>query len=620
MNYLSVENISKRYGDKLLFDNLSFGIDQGQKVALVAKNGTGKTTLLRAISGIEPADTGEIIFRNDIHVGFLRQDEDLPGHQTILETVFKSENKTLSAIQNYQKAMNSEDPEKMETAIDTMNRLNAWDYEVKIKQILSQLGLEDWDQKIGKLSGGQKKRISLAKVLIEEPDFMILDEPTNHLDLDMIEWLEDYLSKNKATILMVTHDRYFLEVICDEILELERGELYRYKGNFSYYLEKKAEREEQEQATIAKAKNLYRKELEWMRRMPKARGTKQKARKGAFKDTQSIATQKIKRDHLSLDIKSERLGNKILEFHKVSKSYGILKMLDQFTYTFQKGEKVGMVGKNGVGKSTFLKMILQQESIDAGKIVVGDTVVFGYYSQKGLQLKEDKRVIEVIKDIAEVIPIEGGKQLSAAQFLERFLFPRKMQYNYVRTLSGGEKKRLYLVTVLMKNPNFLILDEPTNDLDIYTLEVLEEYLIQFKGCVIVVSHDRYFMDKIVDHIFVFKGEGKIKDIIGNYSAYREEQKAQEEAIKKKSTAPKTPKPSTNKTDKPKTKLSYKEKLEFESLEEEITQLESERDEMNVKIASGEAPADDDSFYKRLNELADLIETKTNRWMELAEYV
>ena len=631
MNYLSVENLTKSYGIKKLFENISFGVDYNQKIALVAKNGAGKSTLLKAIMDIDPADSGEVTFRKDIKVGFLRQDEQFDESKTVLETVFNSESPTIRAVRDYRLSLEHESNEQgIQEAFDQMNELNAWDVEVKINQILSSLKLENLDQKIKELSGGQRKRLALAIILIDEPDFMLLDEPTNHLDLDMIEWLESYLTKQKSTILMVTHDRYFLEVVCDEIIELNEGSLYRYKGNFSYYLEKKAEREENLRVTINKAKSLMRSELEWMRRMPKARGTKQKARQDSFYKTKEVAKQKIVKDNLNLGVRMERLGSKIVELHKVKKSFGDLKILNGYDYTFQKGEKIGVLGKNGTGKSTFLNMLTGSEKLDGGKIVVGETVKFGYYNQKGINLAEDKRVIEVIKDIAEYIPTEDGNKLSAAQFLERFLFDRDSQWNYVSSLSGGEKRRLYLLTILITNPNFLILDEPTNDLDIFTLSVLEEYLIDFKGCVIVVSHDRYFMDKIVDHMFVFNGKGEIDDIFGNYSAYRMHEKQAEASAKKALKEKKDKEDKAAKqentaavvveTPKVKKKLSFKEKHEFEGLEKEIEELESKRDAMNERVASNNIPANEvEEFYKELSEISTLIEDKTMRWMELAEF-
>ena len=522
MNYLSVENLTKSFGDRIIFSDLSFGIDLGQKVAIVAKNGNGKTTLLRCLMELEPYDSGRIVYRNDIRVAFMEQSENLDETHTILEAVFSHELPELQVVKKYNKAMREGNEEVINECYEELTELNAWDIEVKVNQILSVLKLDNTDLLIGSLSGGQKKRVALAQVLIAEADFLILDEPTNHLDLDMIEWLEEYLSKSKSTILMVTHDRYFLEVVCDTIFELEDKTLYRYKGNFSYYLEKKAERQEQLSSTIDKARNTFKKELEWIRRQPKARSVKQKARVDSFDDVKKAASQRIDDSEVEIPVKMERLGSKILELHKIGKSYGEKVILNNFTYNFQRKERLGIVGNNGTGKSTFLNAIQGREEIDRGKVVIGETVVFGYYSQELIKVDEDKKVIDVIRDIAEFIPLEKGRQLSAAQFLEKFLFDRNMHYNFVHKLSGGEKRRLKLMTVLMANPNFLILDEPTNDLDIFVMSVLEDYLRTFEGCLIVVSHDRYFMDKMVDHLFVFEGQGAIKDIIGNYTEYRKQ--------------------------------------------------------------------------------------------------
>ena len=468
MNYLSVQDLGKSYGIQTLFKGLNFGIDQGQKVALVARNGTGKTTILRALAGVEPADTGLVVFRKGIRIAFLQQESHFGNAKTVYQAIFESENPLLSAIQEYEEALlNPENADAFQKAFDKMDQLEAWDYEVKVKTILSKLKLDELTQEVSVLSGGQKKRLSLAKILIEQPDFLILDEPTNHLDLAMIEWLQEFLTKENVTLFMVTHDRYFLDAICNEILELEEGDLFRYKGNYTYYLEKKQERQTVMQTNIDKAKNLYTKELEWMRRQPKARGTKSKARIESFYDVEKSAKKRIKNDKVQLEVQMTRLGSKILELHKVSKSYGDLKILDQFSYTFKKRDRIGIVGKNGVGKTTVLNMLTGTETIDAGKIVTGDTVVIGYYTQSGMKMDEGKRVIEIVRDIAEYIPLAGGRKLTAAQMLERFLFTKDAQWKHVSVLSGGEKKRLYLLTILMKNPNFLILDEPTNDLDFF---------------------------------------------------------------------------------------------------------------------------------------------------------
>lgn len=631
MNFLSVENITKSFGDRIIFQDLTFGIDQGQKVAIVAKNGAGKTTLLRCLTGLDTLDEGRVVFRKDLRTVFMEQSEDLNPDHTILEEIFAHDLPELKAVQEYNRAMAANDEEAIQHSFEQLSELNAWDVEVRVSQILSVLKLNQTDALIGSLSGGQKKRVALAKVLIAEPDFLILDEPTNHLDLDMIEWLEEYLSKSKSTILMVTHDRYFLEVVCDTILELDNKTLYRYKGNFSYFLEKKAEREEQFESTVEKAKNQFRKELEWMRRQPKARGTKQKARIEAFHDTKKTAHQKLDKGEVEIPVKMERLGSKILELHHVSKAFGDKKILNDFSYNFKRQERVGIVGNNGAGKSTFLNMILGKEAVDKGKIVVGETVVFGYYNQAQLEVKEDKKVIDVIRDVAEFIPLEKGRQMSAAHFLEKFLFPRDMHYNFVHKLSGGEKRRLKLMTVLMQNPNFLILDEPTNDLDIFVMAVLEDYLRTFEGCLIVVSHDRYFMDKMVDHIFVFEGEGEVGDIIGNYTEYRAKLKQQasldkaeakrvvEEEVAKEIVEV-TP-ANTVVAEPAKRKLSYKEKSEYDSLEGEIEKLELKKEELTLILSDGSSS--NEAIMKAGEELGKVVaelDEKTNRWLELSEFI
>ena len=620
MNYLSVEEITKTYGDRVIFDKLTFGIDQGQKTAIVAKNGAGKTTLLRCLLGQEPLDEGRVVFRKDIRVAFMEQSDDLDPSHTILEEVFSHDLPELKAVKEYNRALRLNDEGLIKNAFEAISELNAWDVEVKVKQILSVLKLDDTDQKISSLSGGQKKRVALAKVLIAEADFLVLDEPTNHLDLDMIEWLEEFLAKSKSTLLMVTHDRYFLEVVCDTIFEIEDQTIYKYKGNFSYYLDKKAEREEQLAATIDKAKNQFRKELEWMRRQPKARGTKQKARIEAFHETKKVAKQRIDEDELDIPVKMERLGTKILELHKIGKSFGSLKIIDDFSYVFKRQERVGIVGNNGTGKSTFLNMLMEKEPLDKGKIVKGETVVFGYYNQEQLVVEEDKKVIDVIRDIAEFIPLEKGRQMSAAQLLEKFLFPRSMHFQFVSKLSGGEKRRLKLMTVLMKNPNFLILDEPTNDLDIFVLSVLESYLRSFQGCLVVVSHDRYFMDKMVDHLFVFEGEGKIKDLLGNYSVYRKEKQAELREEKKQETkVEETPAKEPEKP-KEKKKLTYKEQQEFDSLEGEMERLEEEKEKLTNQLSDMSLSGEElQKAGERLSEVVAELDEKTDRWLELSEY-
>ncbi len=624
MNFLSIENLSKSYGERMIFADLTFGIDQGQKVAIVAKNGSGKTTMMRCIMGLEPVDSGKVTFRKDIRVAFMEQTENMREDQSILESIFDHDLPELQLIKAYNIAVAKNDEAKLEELYQSITELNAWDTEVRVQQILSVLKLEDMEKRISELSGGQKKRVALAKVLLSDADFLILDEPTNHLDLDMIEWLENYLSSSKSTILMVTHDRYFLEVVCDTIMELADQTIYRYKGNFSYYLEKKAERQEQTQSTIEKAKNTFRKELDWIRRQPKARGTKQKARVDAFQDVKKVASQRLDEDELELPVKMERLGSKIVEFHKVSKAYPNRVILNDFSYNVQRQERLGIVGNNGTGKTTFLKMLVGQEATDKGKIVIGDTVVFGYYSQDLIKVNDDFKVIDVVREVAEYIPLEKGRQLSAAQLLERFLFPRDMHYQFVHKLSGGEKRRLKLLRVLMSNPNFLILDEPTNDLDIFAMSVLEEYLRQFQGCLIVVSHDRYFMDKMVDHLFVFEGQGELKDIVGNYTVFRQQQLDKKRGVKQNIT--KEEPEIKEKTISPavetkKRKLSFKEKEEYENIERRLPELEKTKDELTLSLSSGELS--NEELIKNgeaLGKVVGEIDALTERWIELAEFV
>ena len=622
MNLLSVENITKTFGARVIFKDLTFGVDQGQKVAIVAKNGSGKTTLLRCLIGADQVDDGRIVFRNGYRVAFMEQSENLDETHSIMEEVFSHDLPELQAVKAYNVAMLSGDEKLIENSFEAITELNAWDTENKVHQILASLKLEDTTQLISNLSGGQKKRVALAKVLIGEPDFLILDEPTNHLDLDMIEWLEEYLSKSKSTILMVTHDRYFLEVVCDTILEMEDQTIYKYKGNFSYYLEKKAERQEQLGSTIDKARNTMRKELDWIRRQPKARGTKQKARVDSFQDLKAVASQNINEDELEIPIKMERLGSKIVEIHKMNKAFGEKKIINDLSYVFKRQERVGIVGNNGTGKSTFLNMIQGFEELDQGKVSVGDTVVFGYFNQELIQVDEDKKVIDVIRDIAEYIPLEKGKTMTAATFLEKFLFPRDMQYNYVYKLSGGEKRRLKLMTVLMKNPNFLILDEPTNDLDIFVMSVLEDYLRNFQGCLIVVSHDRYFMDKMVDHLFVFDGSGEIKDTFGNYTVYRQKI-AQQLKDDRKATNVSAPVEEIKvvKNDKPieKRKMNFKEKVEFKNMEGDIEKLEAEKALLTDKLSDASlSNVELMNAGNRLGEVIKELEAKSDRWLELAD--
>lgn len=626
MNLLSVNNLSKSYGDRILFRNISFGINRGDKVALVAKNGSGKSTLFKILKGNEIADSGETVFRKDITVSFLDQDIVLNEDLTIIDHVFSSDNKLTKCIKAYEKAVKlSEEGHAnaatlLETSLAEMNELNAWDYEKTVKEILSRLELTNFEQVIKTLSGGQKKRLALAQVLINKPDLLIMDEPTNHLDIDMIEWLENYIDKEDLSLLLVTHDRYFLDAVCNSVLELDNTQLYEYKGDYSYFITKKAEREAMQNAEIDKARNLYRRELEWVRKMPKARGTKAKARVDAFSDVEQKAKQKRIDKQVELSVKMERLGSKILELIKISKSFGAKKILEPFSYTFKKGEKIGIIGKNGVGKSTFLNIIQGLEGYDTGKIQTGETVIFGYYSQGGIKVSDDKRVIEVVRDIADYIPLANGTQLSASQLLTRFNFPPDMQYNYVKKLSGGEKRRLFLLTVLQKNPNFLILDEPTNDLDIPTLQVLEEFLAEFGGCVIIVSHDRYFIDKLVDHVFVFEGDGHIKDYPGNYTEYREwkqEQKTEEKSVKAETTVEGKTEPEKPKQDNTK-RLSFKEKHELETLEKEIASLERNKTELETKLGQTTNYEELNGISAVLKTVSDELDIKSMRWLELQD--
>jgi|TARA_B110000305_G_scaffold57871_1_gene64053 ATP-binding cassette subfamily F protein uup len=613
VNYISVENISKSYGDRTLFSNLSFGINKNQKVAFVAKNGTGKTSILNIIAGLDTPDEGQVIQRKDIQIAYLSQNQIFDDSLSVEQTIFATENRVLPIIKQYEKALeNPEDSDNYQKAFDLMDQNNAWDFETQYKLVLSKLKLTDLSMKVGKLSGGQKKRLSLAILLINKPDLIILDEPTNHLDLEMIEWLEEYFKKEKITLFMVTHDRYFLERVCNEIIELDHGELHKYKGNYSYYLEKKEERITQEATTTNKAKNLFKKELDWMRRQPKARTTKSKSRIDDFSEIKEKA-HKRRQDHtVQLEINMERLGSKIVELHKLKKSFGDLKILDGFEYVFQKGERIGVIGKNGTGKSSFLNILTDREPIDGGKVVVGETVKFGYYTQKGIVVKEGQKVIEVIKEFGEEIPLTKGRRISASQLLERFLFDKKKQYDFVEKLSGGEQKRLYLCTVLIQNPNFLILDEPTNDLDVITLNVLESFLLDFPGNLIVVSHDRYFMDKIVDSLFVFRGDGVVENFPGNYSDYRtyEDSKPKEKVVKvEKKQAVITPS---------KVKLSFEEKREFGSLEKDIERLGRKKKSIEASfMQEGISQEQVKEKSEELHKVISSLEEKEERWFEIS---
>ncbi len=628
MNYLTLENVTKTYGEKVLFENITLHINQGDKMALIAKNGTGKTTLLKLIAGEETGEgeQSKVLLHKNMRLGYLKQDPQFNPNQTVIEAVFDSDNEIVAAIIAYEKAMlHPENDQALQASLMRMEDLQAWDFESKIKEILFKLNVTNLEQKVSSLSGGQVKRLALASLLIDEPDFLILDEPTNHLDLDMIEWLEEYLRQPKLTIFIVTHDRYFLERVCNYIVELGRGTLYKYSGNYSDFLIKKTSRLENETIETSKAQKLMRKELEWIRRAPKARGTKAKSRVDAFEKIKDKATNKLDNEKVQIEIKGARLGNKILELNYISKSYGDINLIKDFHYKFKRNERVGIVGNNGTGKTTFLKLITKEIRPDGGTVSIGGTVKFGHYTQDGISLKEDKRVIDVITDIAEYIPLEKGQKLTARMLLERFMFSPSHQQVYVSQLSGGERRRLYLLTVLMENPNFLILDEPTNDLDIITLNVLEEFLLQFPGCVVIVSHDRYFMDKLVDHLFIFEGDGKIRDYNGNYTEYRRLKKKTTPSkagaglkqapgeISAQKTIQQQPSKSTHKG------LTFEQKKELKRVENQLKKLESRKSEIEQKFNSTDLSADDiQNLSTELGEINNTIEIKEQRWFELSE--
>ena len=620
MNLLSIENISKSYGELVLFEQLSFGVNKDQKIALIAKNGSGKTAILNILSGLDQPDQGMVNYRKDIKVSFLAQEPILAENSTIEQCILASDNEVLKVIANYEKALlDMDNADGYQKAFDAMDRHAAWDFETQYQQILSKLKLDDLQLKVSALSGGQKKRVALANALLNKPDLLILDEPTNHLDLEMIEWLEVYFAKENITLFMVTHDRYFLERVCNEIVELDQGQLYTYKGNYAYYLEKKEARLSQEQVEQHKSKRLFKKELDWMRRQPKARTTKSKSRIDDFAQIKERAHQRRQDHEIQLEIDMERMGTKILECHKLFKSFGDKSILDGFDYNFLRGERIGIIGKNGTGKSTFLNILTGKESVDGGKIVVGDTIKFGYYTQDGIPSKSGQKVIDVIREFGDYIPLKKGRQISAQQLLERFLFDRKKQYDFVEKLSGGERKRLYLCTVLIQNPNFLILDEPTNDLDIVTLNVLESFLLDYPGCLLVVSHDRYFMDKIVDHLFVFRGAGYIEDFPGNYSdfrAYEDSQDQEQEPIKPKSIQQQTAAKTATTTQKQ--KISFNEQKEYQQLESKIRSLEKDKLALEQSFfEEGLSVETIEDRSKKLQEVIETIELKTMRWFELA---
>ena len=618
ISFLQVDNLSKRFGEHLLFENISFGIGKGQKSALIARNGKGKSTLLRIVAGKEAPDTGTVIFRNDIRVGYLEQDPQLDPDLAVIEEVFNSDSPALKLIKEYEKAVASNDTERLADLIARIDAQNAWNLENDVKQILSRLKITHYEQPVKELSGGQRKRVGLAKILINNPDFLILDEPTNHLDTEMIEWLEDYLHDTQSTLLMVTHDRYFLDRVCDNIIELDDHGLYSYAGNYSYYLEKRAERIEAANAAADKARNLLRTEQEWMRRMPQARGHKARYRIDNFHKLKDAAARRPEDKQLELDIRGQRLGSKILELHHVNKSYDGHCLIHDFSYKFSRGEKIGIIGRNGIGKSTFLDIVTRATAPDSGSIDIGETVVYGYYRQAGLSFRPDDRPIDIVKEIAERVDLGNGRVMSASQFLEYFLFPDKLQYTPVAKLSGGERRRLYLLTILMGNPNFLVLDEPTNDLDIMTLNVLEDYLRSFSGCLLIVSHDRFFIDKVVDHVFAFEGDGLIRDFPGNYTQYADKREEEERLIHStQKPATPTPRPAT---EKPKARrLTFKEQQEMRQLEADMEALNAERAALEANLSSGTLPPErllDAS--RRIGEVITLLDEKETRWLELSE--
>lgn len=623
---LQVEGLTKSFGELVLFENISFSIEEGNTIGLIAKNGSGKTTLLNILAGKESYDGGNITTRRDLRISYLEQDPSYPENLSVLEACFHSGNEITDLIAQYEKVMDSDDHRNLDAILQKMDILQAWDYEYKAKQILAQLKITNYNQKISELSGGQLKRVALANVLITEPDLIILDEPTNHLDLDMVEWLEEYLQRSRLSLLMVTHDRYFLDRVCSEIIEIDQRQLYQYKGNYSYFLEKRDERINAQNQEVDRASNLLRKELDWMRRQPQARGTKSKSRIDAYYELEKKAKQSRDAGQVQLQMKGQYIGNKIFEAKGVCKSFGEIRILEDFNYVFSRYEKMGIVGNNGTGKSTFIKMLMGEVEPDKGFFDIGETVKFGYYSQDGLEFDDQMKVIDAISRVAEVIDLGDGHKMTASQFLQHFLFAPAKQHDYVYKLSGGERRRLYLCSILIENPNFLVLDEPTNDLDIQTLNVLEDYLINFKGCVIVVSHDRYFMDKVVDHLLAFSGNAKIKDFPGNYSDYREwkEIKDAEESLtrqQEEDAKAKESKTESKPEKKEKTKLTYNEQREFEELDKLIPKLEEEKAGIEAELSSGDLSTEELLVKSdRIGKLIDEIDEKTMRWLELSEFM
>lgn len=626
MHYVTAERISKSFGVKPLFHDITFHISEGDKIALVARNGSGKSTLLKLLAGQDQPDDGKIWINKDVTVALFEQEPKFNEDLSVIDNIFHYDHPMVSAIRDYELALALDnDPAKLSEALVRMDELGAWDYDAKVKQILGKLNIHQLSQPVGTLSGGQRKRVALAQTLIDigfehKHVLLIMDEPTNHLDVGMVEWLEHYLNQENVTLLMVTHDRYFLDAVCEEIWELDGSDLFVYKGDYENYMEKKAARMESQQASIDKARNEYRKELEWMRKQPKARTTKSRSREQNFYEVEARAKQRIVDSQVELQLKMNRLGGKVAEMKKVYKSYGDKVILKGFDYTFKKGERVGVVGKNGAGKSTFLNMLQGLVSADSGKINIGDTVIFGNFSQQGLEIKEDMRVIEFVKNIAENFPLANGGSLSAAQFLQLFLFPPEQQYTYVSKLSGGEKKRLQLLTILFRNPNFLILDEPTNDLDLPTLSVLENFLSDYQGCLVIVSHDRYFMDRLVDHLFIFEGDGAVRDFPGNYSQYRIWQKEEEQRTAARKEEESKTRQEVQAAPKEKKKLSYKEQREFEQLGQEIPALEQERNGITARMSDAALPYEElQQLSARITEIGNLLEEKELRWLELSEW-
>jgi ATP-binding cassette subfamily F protein uup len=625
MNYLSAENVAKSFGDQWLFKNINFGISRGDKIALIGTNGTGKTTFLRILTGSIPPDQGEVSTRKDIRVGYLDQSPAFDESLSIIDVIFSSSNPIAQVVKRYETAIETDDHEALSSAMEDMDKYNAWDFEYRTKEILGRLGIHHTDHLYGTLSGGQRKRVAMAKVLLEDPELLILDEPTNHLDLATVEWLENYLNTSNTTLLVVTHDRYFLDTVCNQVLELDHGSAYTYKGNYTYFLEKKAEREEIAAAEIDKARNLMRKELEWIRKQPKARGTKAKYRVDAFEDLKEKASQKKVDLKLELNVRTSRLGSKIIELQHVNKGFDGRQLIKDFEYTFRRGDRIGIVGQNGMGKSTLLNMITGELLPDSGSIVQGETVKFGYYRQSDLVFDESQRVIDIVKDVAEVVQLGTGETVTVGHLLQAFLFSPSKQYDFISKLSGGEKRRLQLLLILIKQPNFLILDEPTNDLDIASLNVLEEFLLNFPGCLMIVSHDRYFLDRLVEHIFVFEGGGKISDFPGNYTELRDYQEEQEEEKKLAQTTEKpvveVVKPvevSTPAVNMPKRKLSFKEQKELQDLDGELEKLESRKEELISLLNQGGSHVEITTWSVEIEKITNMQAEKEMRWLELSE--